>query len=260
MMMLMTSLLSGEGDTFFSASPPVSNGRNCCWNIFMSASSPSAFLRPTPKHTFVSTSTTQQQSPRAIEKRRKKERGKNQFSLLFTCLHSNNLLIKLARTRTKFHRGVCISWCVREKARAQSEGSGAIVSKFPSRRLITKFSRARQRYARTREEQKKTRINVIPFSLILVDLCRRASSFSRRFIVSSNKESAAHTHHRAFYADAIFFDFFCLSLSLERDSRGGRGGEEHLRLLRKKKTDPPQKDLISFNAHRAPFPPLRKRR
>jgi len=226
----------------------------------MSASSPSAFLRPTPKHTFVSTSTTQQQSPRAIEKRRKKERGKNQFSLLFTCLHSNNLLIKLARTRTKFHRGVCISWCVREKARAQSEGSGAIVSKFPSRRLITKFSRARQRYARTREEQKKTRINVIPFSLILVDLCRRASSFSRRFIVSSNKESAAHTHHRAFYADAIFFDFFCLSLSLERDSRGGRGGEEHLRLLRKKKTDPPQKDLISFNAHRAPFPPLRKRR
>jgi len=45
MTMLMTSLLSGEGDTFFSASPPVSNGRNCCWNIFMSASSPSAFLR-----------------------------------------------------------------------------------------------------------------------------------------------------------------------------------------------------------------------
>ena len=136
----------------------------------MSASSPSAFLRPTPKHTkFVSTHLLtqhtfqhqQQQSPRAIEKRRKKERGKNQFSLLFTCLHSNNLLIKLARTRTKFHRGVCTSWCVREKARAQSEGSGAIVSKFPSRRLNAKIFACASKiraHTRTREEQKK--INV----------------------------------------------------------------------------------------------------
>jgi len=123
----------------------------------MSASSPSAFLRPTPKHTFVSTSTTQQQSPRAIEKRRKKERGKNQFSLLFTCLHSNNLLIKLARTRTKFHRGVCTSWCVREKARAQSEGSGAIVSKFPSRRLNAKiFACASKIRAHTRGAKENT--------------------------------------------------------------------------------------------------------
>ena len=141
MMMLMTSLLSGEGDTFFSASPPVSNGRNCCWNIFMSASSPSAFLRPTPKHTFVSTSTTQQQSPRAIEKRRKKERGKTN-SLSCSPVFTRTTFSSNSRGHERNSIGAFVQVGAFEKRPARSRSGvepGAIVSKFPSRRLNAKI-------------------------------------------------------------------------------------------------------------------------
>jgi len=47
----------------------------------------------------------------------------------------------------------------------------------------------------------------------------------------------------------LFFNFFCLSLSLERERETReeeRGGEESKRLLPKKKAPPPKKDLISL--------------
>jgi hypothetical protein len=94
---------------------------------------------------------------RAIEKRRKKERGKTN-SLSCSPVFSRTTFSSNSRGHERNSIGVCIGWCVREKARAQWEGSGAIVSKFPSRRLITKiFACARQRYARTRAHARSKR-------------------------------------------------------------------------------------------------------
>ena len=179
------------------------------------------------EHTFthtthVSTSTTTI-TPR--DRKEEKERGKNQFSRLFTCLLSNNLLIKLARTRTKFHRGVCVSWCVREKARAQSEWSGARSHRFKIPEPAPKCKNFRVRvkdtraHAHTRGAKENQRFLSSSSTSVVAHRVSRVVHSSSLIIKSL---FCANTHHQAFYAVCSFF-----LLSRERlEGRKRRRGEQ----------------------------------
>jgi len=205
------------------------------------------------EHTFthtthVSTSTTTI-TPR--DRKEEKERGKNQFSRLFTCLLSNNLLIKLARTRTKFHRGVCVSWCVREKARAQSEWSGARSHRFKIPEPAPKCKNFRVRVKDTRAHAHT-----------------RGAKENQRFLSSSSTSVVAHRVSRVVHSSSLiikslfcahtsssvlccvlFFDFFCLSLSLSRERETREEEEEERRTSGSFRERPPPPKKRSHLSH-----------
>ena len=207
------------------------------------------------EHTFthtthVSTSTTTI-TPR--DRKEEKERGKNQFSRLFTCLLSNNLLIKLARTRTKFHRGVCVSWCVREKARAQSEWSGARSHRFKIPEPAPKCKNFRVRVKDTRAHARSKRKHESTLFLFLSSsstsvVAHRVSRVVHSSSLIIKSLFCANTPHQAFYAVCSFSIFFAsLSLSRERERlerRKRRRGEQAA--PSGKGPPPPKKDLISL--------------
>lgn len=178
----------------------------------MSASSPSAFLRPTNAKTHICEHTCwrfqnnkQQQSPRD-RKEEKERKRKNQFSLLFTCLLSNNLLIKLARTRTKFHRR--LYRLVRSR-----KGSRAVGGEWSHRFKIPEpapkiFACARRRYALHSYPRAKENTNQLCSLLFL-------------FLSSSSTSVMHHRVSRVVHSSSLIIKSL-LRKHIERERLEGR--------------------------------------
>ena len=198
----------------------------------MSASSPSAFLRPTPicEHTRFQ----QQQSPRDRKEEKERKRKKPILSPVHlspleqpshqTRADTNEIpqgrLYKLARSR-KGPRAVGVEWSHRFK----------IPEPAPNYKIFAcacvKDTRAHAHARGAKENQ--------------------------RFLSSSSTSVVAHRVSRVVHSSSLIIKesvvsvlcrsvlfFFC---SRERDSRGGRGGEENKRRLRERR-EKKKKDLI----------------